>query len=388
VENNWADFFVPTKIHFESDSSFKMGQWIKGIGSRVLLISNKEENTNQEELSVLKNGISKHVTNCILYEDIKSEPNTEQIDTAAAFAKKIYADVIVAYGGLNSIYTAKAVAILANNSLFASDLIIQKHQPKNPALPIVIVPDKPTLGEELTPQFILSYSKTSERFIYEHESLHPKACFYDSKIPTYINSDEAAKIGGALLAYTIEIAFSSQMNPISDVLIYQAMRKIKQSLVYYYQNPKEKSYITQMLWSSAMIGISLLSGKLGVSWCIAKALSTKQKIDFYSALCLIVPYVMDTYLTLGNLESKYMEIAKSLDEDTSGIMVFEAKIKAIEGVRKLYLKVNLPTRLSEYDIQKHHLSAVAALTMKYPQIKNAPRKITQHEVESILLAAF
>ena len=70
------------------------------------------------------------------------------------------------------------------------------------------------------------------------------------------------------------------------------------------------------------------------------------------------------------------------------ISVIEAAIKAVEGIRKLFLEINLPTRLSEFEIKKYELPDIATESVLFPHIENAPRVLNKNEIESILLAAF
>ncbi|HRP69888.1 MAG TPA: iron-containing alcohol dehydrogenase, partial [Turneriella sp.] len=152
---SWAQFSVPTRIQFENDSLFKVGNYVKQFGSRILLLNLKSENKNPSELTVLKNGLSKHSDGVIVYDDLTEDPNSDQVDSAAYFTKKSHADVIVAYGSLETFATAKLVALLVTNAVFASDLLNGRAQIKNPPLPLVTIPVEPSLGEELAPSFTI-----------------------------------------------------------------------------------------------------------------------------------------------------------------------------------------------------------------------------------------
>jgi alcohol dehydrogenase class IV len=77
-----------------------------------------------------------------------------------------------------------------------------------------------------------------------------------------------------------------------------------------------------------------------------------------------------------------------MDEDVKDITVIEAAIKAVEGVRKIEMEVEIPQRLSQFDIMKSDLTKIAELAMRYPFIENAPRPLSKNEIETILIAAF
>ena len=91
---------------------------------------------------------------------------------------------------------------------------------------------------------------------------------------------------------------------------------------------------------------------------------------------------------LTSAPGKYVQMSKVMDEDVRDITVIEAAIKAVEGVRKLALDVEIPQRLSQFDINKGIFSKVAEITLSYPFIHNAPRALNRDEVETILIAAY
>lgn len=384
---SWAQFSLPTRIQFESDSTFKVGNYVKQFGSRILLLNLKSENKNPSELTVLKNGLTKHSDGVILYDDLAENPTSDQVDSVAYFTKKAHADAIVAFGTIDTFATAKLVSILVTNSVFAYDVLSGKAKIKNPPIPLITVPVEPALGEELSPSFTLrDAADKQQKKYFEHELLFPVATFYDPKVCEHLTSDSAARLGGATLAYAIESLLSPKANPMSSALALRAIEMLRRNIPQLYKDAKNDKLISTMLWSSAMISVSAVSSPVGVAYSIANALSTQGSVNFYDALSLILPHVMEYYLTAA--PAQYINIARALGEDVRDISVIEAAIKAVEGVRRLFLEVNLPTRLSEFDIKKHELEDISRLAAAFPHIENAPRMLTRNEIESILLAAY
>jgi alcohol dehydrogenase class IV len=272
------------------------------------------------------------------------------------------------------------------NSVFASEVINGRAKIKNPPLPLITVPVEPSLGEELCPSFTMRDAADGQKKYFEHELLFPVATFYDPKVCEHLTSDSAARLGGATLAYAIESQLSPKSNPISSALALRAIELMRRNIPQLYKDAKNDKLISTMLWSSAMISVSAVSSPVGVSYSIANALNAHDKVNFYDALSLILPHVMEYYLTAA--PAQYINIARALGEDVKDISVIEAAIKAVEGVRRLFLEVNLPTRLSEFDVKKHELEDISRLAAVFPHLENAPRMLTRNEIESILLAAY
>ncbi|HMW59631.1 MAG TPA: iron-containing alcohol dehydrogenase, partial [Leptospiraceae bacterium] len=109
-------------------------------------------------------------------------------------------------------------------------------------------------------------------------------------------------------------------------------------------------------------------------------------LEFHLAMALLLPHVMEYNLTTS--AGRYVQIARALDEDIKDITVIEAAIKAVEGVRKTYLELKIPQRLSEFEIAKEDLPEIAELAFRIPMVKNSPRDLDKNEIETILIAAY
>jgi len=386
MEEKWVHFTAPTRVHIESDSIYKVGQFIQGFGTRALIISIRKESSNSEQLAMLENGIKKYLEGSVTYEDIQNEANTEQVDSASYFAKNSHIDLVVAYGGVETIQVAKVVALLANNSVFCADLLNGEAKVTNKPFPLVVIPSQPTLGEEMSPDSSIIVAETGDIKYYSNYDLFPVACFYDVKVTRGLLPEDIAKIGAGMIAYCIENLLSIRSNIIGQTILIKVIENIRKLLPKLYNEPSNEKLMSQLLWASSMIGVAASTSSFGVAYALSKSLKTDPTVDYHLALGILLPHVMEYYLTAA--PKHFLSIATSLGEETEDISIIEAAIKAVEGVRKLFMAVNLPTRLSDFDLKKHQLGGFADIAITFPQVASAPRKLTKNELESILLAAF
>jgi alcohol dehydrogenase len=135
-----------------------------------------------------------------------------------------------------------------------------------------------------------------------------------------------------------------------------------------------------------MAGIAFSLNYLSITLAIALALSSLTEIDIYSAMCIILPHIMEFNLTSS--PGKYVQMSKVMGEDVKDITVIEAAIKAVEAIRKIETDINIPHRLSQFNIDKSILKKVSALTLTHDFIQNAPRELDVNEIETILIAAY
>lgn len=119
----FPDFHLPTKIYIAPDILEDAGEIVVPFGSRALLIATSADFEHMEgQIEELQQKISATGTACIVYDEISEIPNTEFIDSAVYFAKRTNCNLIIGFGGIESINAAKAVALLTNNFLFCDDL--------------------------------------------------------------------------------------------------------------------------------------------------------------------------------------------------------------------------------------------------------------------------
>ncbi len=384
----WVQFYLPTKIHFENNCIHKLGSYLSQIGKRALILnirSSKSKSGLEEEYNALKSGLEGHLDGCVTYDHLSEDPNTEQIDSAAYFANQSHADMIIALGSLKTLNAAKSIALFANNRIFSSEIFQKNTVLTYDALPIISLPIEPTMGEELTGGFFLYDDLSNKRFYQYHHSTIPHACFYDPKMTSQLSTDKAAKIAGSLVAYCIESFLNPRLNIFTEEILGKALVFAVENANNFYKEPYQEEFAIKMFCSSAFLGSCLDVCPLGTNWCLAYSLNIQMDIDFYLAIAVLLPYVMEYYLTI-NLDV-YLQIAGILGIDTFGLSKIEAGVKAIEFVRKLYSELKLPVSLSELNVQKHEISGVIELTMTLPQINNAPKILSSNELEAILLSA-
>ena len=152
------NFYLPTQIYIDQNLTSNIGNIVKKYGSKVVIITTSTDMANFSETIAQ---ISKNIINanlgCIIYDEISDIPDTEYVDSAVYFTKKTNCDIILGFGGVESINVAKAVSILTNNHLFCNDLFMNPEV--NPPVTLITMPVQPIFGFEIVPILYLSEIK-------------------------------------------------------------------------------------------------------------------------------------------------------------------------------------------------------------------------------------
>ncbi|MBN2040981.1 MAG: iron-containing alcohol dehydrogenase [Spirochaetes bacterium] len=381
----FPDFHIPTEIFIKQDVISDIGKITRKFGTKVLIITTSEDFIKYS--SILEN-ITQTLNNnnigCIVYDEIPENPDTEYVDSAVYYSKMTRCDVIIGFGGIDSINSAKAVALLANNNLFCSELF---DDPKVlPPIPLILIPTLPLFGFELLPIFFVTQIKEKIKKVYRNNYIFPEAVVVDPRISATSNEEETADSTISILAIAVESVVSKKINDFVNTYALKSIDIIFKTLPLSFRDPANIAHRIKLSTASIMSGIAFATTELSMSLSISLALSSIFHIPVAKGMGLMLPHVMEYNLTSSS--GKYVQMSKVMDEELKDITVIEAAIKAVEGVRKLEIDVDIPQRLYQFDIAKNEFPRVAEIALSYPFTANAPRVLTKDEIETILIAAY
>lgn len=380
------DFSLPTQIYLKKDISGEIAEIVSVFGKRIVLVTTSSDFRQfQPIIEKILSMVRSRGINCIIYDDLPGDPSTEEIDNAVSFIKKTNCDLIIGFGGIESINSAKAAALLSTNYVFCHNLLEGEKTP-NPPLPHITIPAYPIFGFEISPMFFVTEIYGRTKRVFHSLSLYPAATIIDPVFSQSCSMETAVKSSICTLAIATESVISKENNDLANTFALKAIDFIFRNLIICYRdadNITSRGFVSS---ASVMSGIAFSSSFLSASMAIALALSSYSDIDLQSAMCVILPHIMEFNLTSS--PGKYVQMSKVMGEEVRDITVIEAAIKTIEAIRKLETDLDIPQRLSNYDIPKNLIKEIANLAVQYPFLSNTPREITSNEVETILIAAY
>jgi alcohol dehydrogenase len=383
---DWVNYQFPPKMHIELDCASKCGNFVKYVGSRVLIVTTQKEMQSTGDLISIKKSIEKTTDGVVIYDDIEVAASFKDLDTAAHFARQAQVNCILAYGSYESVNAAKIISILATNDIFAEDLVLNNRQIKKNPIPVVVVPIMPLMGLECSPFCFVQDEHDGMRKYYANQALFPELIIVDPKIGLHMSSSDTAKTGTSVLAAAVDSILSKYSNEITNSSSLRAIELVSKNIITSIRDPKNINAKNALYSASLLAGISQSVSSLGICFALSLAAASMTKLDVFQAMSIFLPHVMEYNLTSS--ANKYVMIAKSLDEDTNDISIIEAAIRAVEGVRKIYLELKIPQKLSEYEVKKIELPSIASTAAAFPFLDSLPRELPKNELETILVAAY
>jgi len=380
------EFHLPTEIYIKQGISKSAAEISSKFGSRIVIVTVATDfEIFQETLSEIYRYFKNINIGCIIYDELPGNPTTEDIDVAVSFIKKTKCDLIIGFGGVESINSAKAIALLVKNFIFCYDALYTK-ETLNPPAKYITMPAYPSFGFEISPMFYIKEIHNLTNQVYYNLNLYPLASIVDPELSLLMPEDKILKTSASSLAVATESVISTMNNDVINTYALKAIDLTFRNLPVAYKESKNIVPRINLSTASVMSGIAFSVAFLSVSLALALAISSKTDIDVETAMSVIIPHIMEFNLTTS--PGKYVQMSKVMGEDVRDITVIEAAIKAVEAVRKLEIDIEIPQRLSSFKINQSQFKTIADLAYTYPFINNTPRKISRSEIETILIAAF
>ncbi len=379
------DFHIPTEIFIKQGVIEEIGNIIKKFGTKALIITTSSDFAKYYSvIETITKNLNNYNIESIVYDEIPENPDTEYVDSAVYYSKMTKSDMIIGFGGLDSINISKAIALLTNNHIFCNDLF--ENPEVKPPVTLITIPVLPIFGFELLPLFYITEIKDMIKKVYKNSLIFPKTVVIDPKIAAISNEEATAESAIGILAISSESVVSKKINDFVNTYALKSIDLIFKTLPLAFRDTKNVSYRIKLAIASIMSGIAFANTELSLCLSISLALSSKFNIPVEKGIGLILPHIMEFNLTSSS--GKYVQMSKVMDEEIRDITVIEAAIKAVEGVRKLEIDADIPQRLFQFDIPKNEFTKVAEIAMSYPFLANAPRTISKDEIETILIAAY
>lgn len=354
------EFRVPDTIHVGVGSHERVAAEASRIGGgKVLAITDPNVRVTPMAGKLIDQlsgaGILRGV-----FSDIPNEPTTTEVEKGLGALGEAKADTIVAIGGGSVIDTGKAVAVLATNG---GTIVDYKgaNKIKKPKLPLVAVNTTAGTGSEVTRFTIITDPVTSVKMLIADPHLIPDVAIDDPLLTVTCSPLVTASTGLDALTHAIEAYISLRSNTLSDVLALSAIRKIGQSIRSAFRNGEDLTARTMMHVASLEAGMSFSNASVALVHGMARPIGAYFHKPHGISNSVLLPYVMGW--TIGGAPERFVEIARALGVNTTGLSDMEAAQRAVAAVQAICNDLQIP-KLTGLGIDPNKLMALAPTMAK------------------------
>lgn len=378
-------FNLPTRIEFGNGLISKVGEFVKELnGKNIMILTDK---------GIRASGILEKVTNILEYEQLKYvvfdniKPNPRDKDCMEAYsvAKREQVDLLIGLGGGSSMDTAKAVGVLLTHGGEIKDWyglsVLNKA-----ITPLICIPTTAGTGSEITFFSVITDTSTKLKMNILDYRVAPKIALLDPELTITLPPSITASTGMDALTHAIEAYTCNLAEPITDALALYSIDLIKNNLLKAVKEGENIEARKNMLVGSLIAGIAFGNSDVGGVHCMAEALGGLYDTPHGVANSMLLPYVFE-YNIPSNVE-KHATVAKLLGVETEGKTHEEIAKDGVVKLKELAYKVGIPKMKDLNNVKVEDFDYLAEGATKNVSAPSNPRIATRDDYYSLFLKAY
>ena len=385
--NRQFDFLMPSVNFFGPGVIAKIGDRAKMLNMHKLLI------VTTEGLSKIDNGPVKQTVASLEKAGVDyavftgAEPNPKIRNVQAG--KKMYqdenCDSIITVGGGSAHDCGKGIGIVLTNGDDISKLAGIETL-KNPLPPLMAVNTTAGTGSELTRHAVITNEKTHLKFVVVSWRNIPLVSFNDPMLMLDIPKDITAATGCDAFVQAIEPYVSVDHNPITDSQCKEAIQLIQTALPEVVANGHNIEARTKMVEAEMLAGMAFNNANLGYVHAMAHQLGGQYDAP-HGVCCALLLTTVEEYNLIACPE-RFAELAKVMGFDTTGLTLYEAAQKSIDGMREMCRLVGIPSSIKEIGAKPEDFEMMAKNALKDGNAFSNPRKGTVEDIVKLYQKAY
>jgi alcohol dehydrogenase class IV len=379
-----ATWNYPTSITVGDGCVEKLGEMCKQLNmTKVLLITDP----GLADLPMIKSALiicNKAGLDCEVFSQIQGNPTGNNVRHGMDVCNKGRFDGVIAFGGGSSMDAAKAIALMAKQSISLWDVEDLGDNwtrvQANKMLPVVAVPTTAGTGSEVGRASVITDNDAEchvKRIIY-HPNMLPSKVLLDPQLTVGLPAHITAATGLDALSHNIEAYCAPFYHPMAEGIAMEAIRLIKINLPLVVQNGQNINARTQMLVASCMGATSFQRG-LGAMHALAHSLGALYNKHHGLLNAILIPYVLQR--NKGEIDTRITRLAKYLDLDDPSFDGF------LDWVLQLRKELDIPHSLAQIGITLDDVELVGKMSANDAAAAGNPITLTAVQYSQLFAQA-
>ncbi|BCG88753.1 alcohol dehydrogenase [Mesorhizobium sp. 113-3-9] len=379
VSGNWS---FPTSVRFGNGRIAELAGIVRELGAkRPLVVTDDGLKTLfpvQRTLEVLKvSGLDAG-----FFHNVKPNPTGGNVADGVAVLKQGQHDLVVAIGGGSALDAAKAIALMATQSIPMWDLEDigdnWKRADTSHLVPVIAIPTTAGTGSELGRASVITNEAEKRKVIVFHPRMMPDVVLMDPELTTGLPAHITAATGMDALSHALEAYCAPSYHPMAEGIALNALRLIKTWLPVAVEDGQNIEARAQMLIASGMGCVALQKG-LGAIHALAHPLGALYDTHHGLLNAVLMPYVVEFNAPV--VEEKLSLLARFLDLPTHDARA------VVDWIIELRVRLNIPATLPGIGLTDIDEERVATMGESDPCAGGNPIKLDRDKLRAILRAA-
>ncbi len=381
------DYQPRTRLVYGVNTVDRVGELAAELGGKRVLLVTDGGIVKAGHAERVMHSLRKHAESVTLFDKVRENPTTKDVDLCLAMAREAKVDLIVGLGGGSSMDTAKGTNFILTNGGQIKDYWGVGKATKA-MLPLIAIPTTAGTGSECQSAALIADEETHNKMACLDPKAAAKVAILDPALTVSMPARVTAFTGIDAIAHAVETAVTKKRNPLSLMYSYAAFRLLVPSLPRVLAHPGDVEARGRMLLGAAYAGTAIENSMLGAAHSAANPLTAYFNIVHGQAVGMMLPLVVrynsaDHEALQGYAElASCAEIAKLKDGATSAL---EGLIARLDSLLNL---ANMPRTLGECGVSVDEVPVMAADAAKQWTANFNPRPIAAADFKELYEKAF
>ena len=319
---------------------------------------------------------------CELFSNIKPNPTGQNVEDGVQAYVEGQHDGVIAFGGGSGIDAAKAVALMAHQSVSIWELEDMgdnwTRADGELIAPIVALPTTAGTGAEVgRASVILDESSETKKIIF-HPKMLPQIVILDPELTVGLPAALTAATGMDAFSHSLEAWSSPLFHPMAEGIAAEGIRLVREYLPRAVRDGADIEARTQMLVASSMGATSFQRG-LGAIHALAHPLGALYDAHHGTLNAVLMPYVLKA--NRSAVESRIERLGRYIGLSDTGFDSF------MDWVLSLRAEINIPSDLSELGIDDQQSHRIGQMAVQDPSAGTNPITYSAEDYERLFLSA-
>jgi len=319
-----------------------------------------------------------------VYDGTQPNPTIQNVEEGLQVLTDESCDLILSVGGGSPHDCAKGIALVATNGGKITDYE-GINKATQPPFPLVAINTTAGTASEMTMFSVITDEARQLKMAIVDQKVTPLISVNDPNLMLAMPSSLTAATGMDALTHAIEAYVSVAANPITDTVALKAIEMITRYLPKCVSDGEDVEAREQMAYAQFMAGMAFNNALLGYVHAMAHQLGAIYHLPHGVCNAVLLPHVQR--FNASTHPTKFVDIAKAMGKDVSGLRIEEAAMSAIDAMQELSSEIGIPATLSELGVKSEDIETLAKSALEDVCCMTNPRQASQSEIEAIFTSA-
>ena len=293
-------------------------------------------------------------------------------------------DFVISLGGGSPHDCAKGIALVAANGGH-----IREYEgvdvSEKPQFPLVAINTTAGTASEITRFCIITDEERHVKMAIVDKNTTPLMSVNDPALMTGMPKSLTAATGMDALTHAIEAYVSIAATPVTDCCAIKAIELIRDHLESAVNNGDNMEAREQMAYAQLLAGMAFNNASLGYVHAMAHQLGGFYDLPHGVCNAILLPHVQ--VFNAQVCPERLAHVAVALGEDITGLTIEAAAEKAVEAIRVLSARVDIPAGLTVLGVKSEDFPILTENALKDACGLTNPKQATAAEITQIFAAA-